>query len=96
MTSSERSRRRRARLRAAHAQALAEGHKSEAQMRPQACAWCGRSGCTLVGENAVMICAPCIEEASVAVRTARAARKRAAVDVWDDDSDLLADSTSSP
>jgi hypothetical protein len=60
------------------------------------CAWCGRSDHILVGENAVMICAPCIEQAHVAIAEARAAKKRAAVDVWDDDSDLLPDSTSSP
>jgi hypothetical protein len=93
MSGAERTRRYRAKLSPARAQAVAEGHKPEAA----ACAWCGRSGCMLVGENAVMLCAPCVEEAGVAVREARAARKRAAVDVWDEDViDHLPDSTCSP
>ena len=93
MTSSERSRRRRARLRAAHVQAVAEGHKPEAAE----CAWCGRLGCILVGTAGASICDRCVEQASVAIGEARAARKRAAVDVWDDDvTDPLPDSTCSP
>jgi hypothetical protein len=72
MTGLERLHRHRAKLRDARVQAVAEGHKPQAA----ACAWCGRSDRMLVGENAVMICAPCIEEASVAVREARAAKKR--------------------
>jgi hypothetical protein len=87
MTSSERSRRRRARLRAAHVQAAAQ------QPEAAACAWCGRGG-VLVGDHGVMICAPCIEQASIEIAEARAARKRAAVGMWDDDViDPLPDST---
>src|SRR5262245_52576254 len=85
MTGAERLRRHRAKLRAARAQA---GHKPSAT----ACAWCGRSDRILVGENAVMLCGACIEAAAVAVREARAARRRAAaaVDALNDDvTDLL-------
>jgi hypothetical protein len=85
MTGAERLRRHRAKVRAA---------------RPQpevaACAWCGRSGCMLVGEGATMICAQCIGRASVEIAEARAAKKRA-VDLWGDDAiDPLPDSTPSP
>jgi hypothetical protein len=87
MSSSERSRRRRARLRAA------QGHKPEAA----ACVWCGRSGCILVGTAGSSICDRCIEQARLEIAEARAARKRAAVDVWNDDAiDPLLDSTRWP
>jgi hypothetical protein len=68
MSGAERTRRYRAKLRAAHAQPEATG-----------CSWCGRSGCILVGENAVVICERCVAEAGVAIAEARAAKKRAAV-----------------
>jgi hypothetical protein len=60
--------------------------KPEMTTQPQSCAWCGRSGKSafLVGENAVMICERCIEEASVAIAEARAAKKRAALYPRDD------------
>jgi hypothetical protein len=84
MSGAERTRRYRAKLRAAHSPPVTASPASDG------CAWCGRSGGTLVGERG-MICAKCIEEAHVAIAEARAAKRRAALIPREDEAESVAD-----
>jgi hypothetical protein len=72
MSGAERTRRHRARRRAANPSPVTTAPASDR------CAWCSRLGGTMVGENGVMICAKCIDEAHVAIAEARAAKRRIA------------------